>query len=274
MEIKHILLKSLFDYRKNLKFILPHAIEYLLDAAVFFIIAAAVLLVIGLSLPSLAVEDLEALYTQVSFFAIAFIIFSLLVFILFLIFFNSAARAAIVGMAGDSFHDRPANLSKGLESARKYWLEIFLFQILLGAAYTALVLAALLPMGFLAAGNFLVVAAGLLIFLFCFSIFFLVYAFTLFVPQEIVLRERGLIEGFRGSFLFVRKHFKAVVAYGAAASVVVVSIGVLFALIGFLGAGKLFAKILQNLLGLIVGLVIAPYFEIVKTYMVAGEAHG
>ncbi|MBI5253505.1 MAG: hypothetical protein HY930_03795 [Euryarchaeota archaeon] len=273
MEIKHILLKSLFDYRKNLKFVLPHAIEYLLDAAVFFI-AVAALFVIGFLLPSLAVEDLEALYTQVSFFAIAFIIFSLLVFILLLIFFNSAARAVIIGMAGESFHDRRAALSKGLESAKKHGLEIFLFQILLGATYVALVLAALLSVKFLAKGNFFLAAAGLLIFLICFSIFFLFYILTLFVPQEVVLRERGLIEGFRGSFLFVRKHFKAVISYGAAASVVIVSVGVLFMGIGFLGAGKLFAKILQNLFALIVGLVVAPYFEIVKTYMVAGEAHG
>lgn len=271
MEIKHILLKSLFDYRKNLKFILPHAVEYLLDTLAFFIVAVAALLAIGFSLPSLAIEDLEALYANAPFFVTAFIIFAFLVFILLLTFFNSVARAAIIGMAGESFHDRRAALSKGLESAKKHGLEIFLFQILLGVAYAVTILIALLPVGFLATGNLLVATAGLFIFLICISLFFLVYVSALFLPQEIVLKGHGLFQSFRESFLFVRENFKAVIVYGAAASVVVVSVGVLFALIGFLGTGKLFAKILQNLLGLVAGLVVAPYLEIVKTYMVESE---
>lgn len=270
MEIKRILLKSLSDL--NLKFILPHAVEYLLDAAVFFIVAVAVLLVIGFSPPSLAIEDLELIYT-VPFFAVAFIISGLLFFISFLIFFNSAARAAIIGMAGESFQGRQAALSKGLESAKEHGLEIFLFQILLGVAYIALLLVALLPVRFLATGNFFMVAVGLLIFLTCFSLFFLLYIFTIFVPQEMVLREKGLIESFRGSFSFVRENFKAVIAYGVVASVVIVSVGVLSIGMGFLGIGKLLAKILQNLFVLIAGLVIAPYLEIVKTYMVKSRWH-
>jgi len=274
MEIKHILIASFSDYRKNLKFILPHAVEYLLDAVVFFIIVVGALLAIGFSLPSLAIEDVELLYTQVPFFAMTSIVFGLLVFILLLIFFNSAARAAIIGMAGESFQGRRAALSKGLESAKEHGLKIFLFQTLLGTAYVALILVALLPVGFLATGNLLVATAGLFIFLICISLFFLVYIFALFVPQEMVLKGRGLIESFKESFLFVRENFKAVIAYGVAASMVVVSVGVLSIGIGFLGAGKLFAKILQNLFALIAGLVIAPYFEIVKTYMVASEAHG
>ncbi|MFH1773473.1 MAG: hypothetical protein ABH874_00735 [Methanobacteriota archaeon] len=271
MEIKHILVASFSDYRKNLKFILPRAVEYLLDAVVFLIVAAGVLLVIGFSLPSLAIEDLELLYTQVPFFAIAFIVFGLLVFILLLIFFNSAARAAIIGMAGESFQDRRATLSKGLESAKEHGLKIFLFQTLLGTAYVALILVALLPVGFLATGSLPMATAALLILLICVSLFFLLYVFTLFVPQKMVLKGHGLIESFKESFLFVRENFKTVIAYGAVASMVVVSVGVLSMGIGFLGAGKLFAKILQNLFALIAGLVITPYFEIVKTYMVAGE---
>lgn len=271
MEIKQILLKSLPDLGKNLKFILPHAVEYLLDMLAFFLIVAIVLIAIGFSLPSLAIEDLELLYNQVPFFAVAFIIFGFLVFILLLIFFNSAARAAIIGMAGESFQDRQVALSKGLESAKKHGFEIFLFQTLLGAAYISLILIAILPMKSLAAGSFLMATAGLLIFLVCILLFFLLYLCTIFVPQEIVFRERGLIEGFEDSFLFVRENFKAVIAYGAVASAVIVSIGILSIGIGFLGGEGILAKILQNLFALIAGLVISPYFEIVKTYMVASE---
>lgn len=269
--VEQILLKSLSDYRKNLKFILPHAFEYALDIAAFFLIAVIILIAIGLSLPSLAVEDLESLYTQIPFFGIAAVIFGFLLFLFIIIFLNSAARAAIIGMAGDCFQEKRATLSGGLESAKKYGAGVFVYQILLGAAYLVLVLIAVLTIRFLATGSLLAVALAVFALLFCFLLFLPLYVFTIFVPQEIVLKEKGLIESFKGSFLFVRENFKAVIAYGAVASVVIISVGVLSIGIGLLGSegiGKILAKVLQNLFALIAGLIIAPYFEIVKTYMV------
>jgi glycerol-3-phosphate acyltransferase PlsY len=76
--------------------------------------------------------------------------------------------------------------------------------------------------------------------------------------------------------MFVRSNFGTVAAYGGIVFVLTLAVGVFMSVTFFIINEatrynpflNLAAKIFQNILAFTVGIIISPYFEIVKTYMV------
>jgi hypothetical protein len=271
MDVGRILSDSLSLYKKNLKFILPHLVEYLLDIAMLLAFLAVVIVAIGVSIGSIAAGNLGSLlYEPSPFYILTFLIFGIVIMVLISIFFNACARGAIIGMAKEGYSQDRATLETGWESAKGFGPEIFVYLMFLILALGLLVSLGLLPMLF---GHLMM--ALLLIFFFGFG-FLILYLLTLFAPQEIVIEGKGVIKGIIGSIWFVRANIVGVLIYVAVAIGITMFTGFLsfifslpalfFAKYG--GVAYIFARVIQNLITGIIGLIVAPYLEIVKTLMV------
>jgi hypothetical protein len=266
-------------YKKNLICILPHLIEYILDFSLFVAFVIIALATLGLSI-SAFVEDLDMLMTDLvtsAFFIVAMFIFGFLVMILLLIFFNACARAAIIGMAKEGIEKEKTSLSTGWVSVKKSGLDIFIYLIFLCLIFISLLFVGFLPLILGAIGG----AEGSMIFALVFlsifltvALFIVVYVILLFVPQQIVLKEAGVIASFKESYRYVRKNIFDVIIYGVVVIGVSIFIGAITLGISlpfhFIHSdmGNIFVQLFQNLLSFVIGLIVAPYFEIVKTYMV------
>lgn len=282
MEFKQILAKSFRDYKNNPLFILPRFIELLADSLIlliFFVIIVAA----GLILGPVSYEAFILLNLKMPFYLIALgiIILSLAVFLLMLV--SASVRAALINMAMGADMREKTTLQEGWIGVKNYAPRIFLYfvflvSVLLGMLGLTVILLTIFGDG---RGFGPIIA----FFFLSFSIigFLLVYLFTLFTPQEIAVRDTGVIDGLKASAAFVRGNFWTVGAYGGVIFALSLGVGFFISLIFFIinevtrynSFLNLAAKIFHNILALTVGLIISPYFEIVKTYMVIqGETHG
>lgn len=239
-DMGELILRSLSDYTKNLKFVIPRLFEYFFD---FFVLLAAVIL-------SLMTAGFYLLSPSWNSPLLFFLIFAVLVAFSVILLLNAFARTAIIGMAVNSFEERQVRLSRGIEIAERHSTEVF--------AYT-----------FLVASIPIAVALGILHFnismLFAFpagALFLLAYFFTLFTPQQITMKEMNFIDAAVKSFFFVKSNFIPVLLYFLFAAGMVAASGVVIVLLSF------FNSLACYLFFLISMLLISSYLEIVKTYMV------
>lgn len=286
MDLAEIFRKSLNLYKRNPSVILPHFIEYCLDAMLLVFFAIIVIILLGLSMFSGwdFSQDFDVFMRNIampSLSTIAFLIFGFFIVILAILLFSSLARAAVVEMARDGIEKNKTSLGTGWAGVKKFGLRIFYYQILISVISIIFFIIALIPLGLgLAKGGdspaFLAVAIFFIIIIFIF--FLIIYAALLFTPQQIVLRDSKLIEGLKESYWYVRGNILNVIIYGVVA-VGVSILGILLSTVLFLpietlsgsSLARVSASIFQNLASVVIGLLIAPYFEIVKTYMVSED---
>jgi hypothetical protein len=99
---------------------------------------------------------------------------------------------------------------------------------------------------------------------------------TIFTPQTITVKGEGIIRGISESIKFVTAYKLEVLIYIALAAVIVILmtfISFLFSIPGILFAHVnewlyMLSRVFQNIMAGIIGLIVAPYLEIVKTYMI------
>jgi hypothetical protein len=286
MDVGAILSRSLNLYRRNLIIILPHVVEYALDfllIIVFFIIGVIVLFMV---LGSLTPTSIMSLMTGPEpFILIVLAIFAIFVLFTFAMVLNAFAKAAVIGMVIEAEREGKTSLSTGIESAKRHGLSIFGYTlaisfipaIAIGAVVTIVIVLAIL------AGE--MVGGGMEFVAIAFSVFFgilgllayiVIYVMALFAPQKIVVEKLGVIDGIRASFAFVKKYpTEAVIYVGVAVAVVaatsIVSMifaipGIIFEYINELIA--VFFTILENIVSIALGLIVAPYLKTVKTLMI------
>lgn len=261
--------RAFADYKKNPKFIVPRLVEFFVDIAMFAGTAIVVILATLAFLPSLAIGNIRALlYGDIPFVVIALVILLGLILVILLTLVSAAASAAVISMAQETHASGTASLETGLRGARNFASGIFLFSVAMGMAFLILFAIALVPfaLGSFFMGIFALLITGILALVF--------YLFAFFTPQFIVIRGNGVIAGIRDSVGFVESNFFSVIIY--AAVVIAVSIGVALltnalVILGALLENPLLAValgIFQLILSIGLGLLISPYFDIVKTYMV------
>ncbi|MEE9594481.1 MAG: hypothetical protein V3V92_03690 [Candidatus Hydrothermarchaeales archaeon] len=269
MEVTPIFSRVINDYKKNPKFIVPHAIELILN---FALISAAALVITMAALaliPSLTIWDLNALlHGNVPFILISLIVFGALILVIIITLLGAAARAAIITMAQESHANGTTDLRSGLKGAKRYAGGVFLYKILTGLVLLALLVIGAIPF---ALGS---VFFGVFALILAFILYLAFYLFVFFTPQFIVAREGGVISGIKDSMEFVENNFSSVLIYVAV--VIAISLGMAL-FINILGLPGIFIEnqflniafiIFHSLFSLGINLVIAPYFDIVKTYMV------
>ena len=294
MDVGAILSRSFSLYRRNLNLILPHLVEYALDLLVLLISGLFAAIVLVLVLGSITVGSIMSLLSgPTPFLLIALAIFAIVALVLTAMFFNACARAAIIGMVIESRKDGKTSLNTGLKSARKHGLGIFGYTlaiviipaIVIGAIWfiSAVLIAAFSPGGMEAGFGTNFASITLIIFLtvLCIISYIIIYVLALFSPQKIVIEEHGIVGGIRASFGFVKEHPTGVVIYiGVAVAVAVITTltsmllglpAIVFEYVDQFIA--LFFRVLENIVSIAIGLLVAPYLEAVKTLMVL-EAGG
>ncbi len=293
MDIGAILSRSLSLYKRNLNLVLPHLVEYLLDLLVLLVFGIFAAIVLVSTLGSVNIASVASLlYGPPPFFLITYVIFAIVAFFLIATLFNAFARAAIIGMAIEARKDGKTSLDTGLKSAKKHGLGIFGYTLIVGIV-PALVIGVIVFVGLFIAFVSVGMEAGpdfgfaLLAFIIFFVLallvgYIVIYVLALFSPQKIVIENCGLVDGIKASFGFVRNHPTEVVIYiGFAVAVGVITslISMVFAVPGIVFElldsrfTAMFFRIFENLASIIVGLLVAPYLETVKTLMVL-EAGG
>jgi hypothetical protein len=277
MNIRPLLLRALKDYTNNLQFVVPRLLEYLLDFGIFFTVFIILALVMGMALRSLSYESLLRPFPEIPFSIIAVVLAGAAVGIFLFMLVTAASRGALIAMALGTYGKGSTTLQEGWEGVRKYMPRIFLYLVfLLGALVTVVVFFALMISLLRGGGGF--VAPFIAFFLVAAALIGLLvgYVLTLFTPQVIAVRDAGVVDGLRGSAMFVRSNFGTVAAYGGIVFVLTFAVGIFMSVTFFIINEvtrynpflNLAAKIFQNILAFAVGIFISPYFEIVKTYMV------
>lgn len=285
MDMGRIFSQSFHVYMRNLKIGAPFFVEYLLDMVAVVLFAFSVVLALSATLLSYRTMEPEAALYQLltggipDFRFLGALVFLSLLMVTFFLVIKGAARAATIAMACQAIGGQGADFARGIEGARKHGLAILGFLILLALLMGAALFLPLFPViiiGFAGAtgettGAFLTIFGILGSAVLALG----VYLFTLFVPQEIVVRKTGVLSGIRESVEFVYSHLVDVIEYGMAA--LAISLVVLFVVPNLFLPITLFSdslflntalEILQALLSILATILLNGYLETVKTAMV------
>ncbi|HDH28022.1 MAG TPA: hypothetical protein ENH13_02705 [Euryarchaeota archaeon] len=286
VEVEKALRNSLGLYRKNPAFVLPHLIETVLTLLVFLSTAVTVVMAIGVHFSDALLEEDPTLFiSQIASAGMGLITIIILSFLFTLFLFaliKAGAIAGVVGMAKKGFSGEKASLGSGFVATKKYTVDILLFWIFIGLIYSASMVLAFVPSVVISALGMpegLVLGATILMFLLLFIPGVVFYVLIMFAPQFIVVEGGGMLAGVKKSIAFVKENSGAVLIY--IAIVFIFS----FFVFGGLGILSLLPDLFRNaspfiataldilffILRLSVGIIIAPYFEIVKTWMIAEE---
>jgi hypothetical protein len=282
VDVERALGESLTLYKKHPAFVFPHFAELIIDFFIFISMAITIIMAIGVHVADVMLEDpyiLAEQITEAGLGLVAVIILTLLFTIFLTSLIKAGAVAGVVGMAHNGFKGERVTLSSGFENAKRHVVTIFLFWIVIWILLGLLFAGAFVPAIFSAIFGFseiVAVTATLFALLAVFFVVLVLYVGIMFVPQYIVVADVGVVESMKKSIGFVRKNLVAVIIYIA---VVIVFSFFLFGFFGILGLLTelfsqtnqflgIFLNIFMNLLSIAVSLVVAPYFEMVKTRMI------
>ena len=249
---------SFRGYRKNLSLIVPHLVENVLNFLFLILFVITIFLSLGVSLSSL--YSLAPPNFNLSFSMVAILLFCILCMIFLFLIVDSCRRASTIYMAKEVFETGKTNLSAGFKGFKSFWFQIFLYLLILVVFFFA---AIALPMIFAYSRNNFLAIFFLVFLLLSFSFF---HFFTLFTPQEIVIRGCNTLDGIVESFRFVKSNFLNVVLYCLFVFLFYFAFAILS--IFFINASE-FLMALFNLIFIILNIAAPPYFEVLKTYMVS-----
>lgn len=267
MDLLPALARAFEDYRRNLQFIVPHLIKYLISLVAVALLALGFIASVGPTI--LTPEGLGRLFLgqEIPFGAIFALIFGLLIFLILYSLLDAAARGAVIAMARESHSTGVTALATGIMGARRFWLRIFAYNIFLTVAVFGIAIFALVPL-FL--GGY---GAALIALFLAFLLVAVLYAFTFFTPQFLVITEGGLLEGLKGAVDFFRRRYYSILGYGASAALLYTALLIILPIsTAILRLDEMGAQIFAYVYWALMDLILAPYFEMVKTYMAVGEA--
>jgi hypothetical protein len=289
VEVEKALRESVDLYKRNPVFVLPHLVESILSLVVLLSMAITIVLAIGVHVADIIFEDDPQLLldqiTGVGMGLIAIIILTFIFGLFLATLIKAGALAGVLGMARRGFNGEKVAFRDAIENAKTHTIDIFLFWILLTLIIMALFAFSVIPaaiLSLLGASNMLAIAATILAFLIVLVLAAVVYVAVMFAPQFIVVSGAGIVDSIKMSLDFIKRNIGATLIYLA---VIVVFNFFLFGFFGiisllpnlfyessqFLGASL---EIFFFFMRLGVGLIIAPYFEIVKTRMIMEESDG
>jgi len=282
VSVERSLKESFRLYRDNPIFIIPHLAESILNILIFISMAISVLLAIGVHITNLTLEDPAQLLGEILAAGpglIAMLILSFLFTLLVTRLVSAAALAGVVEMARAGFKGEGVTLGKAFEAAKRHALEVFIYWLALLLILILVFAMALVPALILTiagASHGLALASTAIFLLFSLLLSALAYIALLFTPQYLVVERKGVAGSLRASMSFVKEHPGSVVLYVAVAALISLFLFGIFAILSFIpnllyNASRLlgaFSEILLNLLSMLASLIVAPYFDMVKTGMI------
>ncbi len=286
MDVGAILSRAFTLYKRNPVIILPHIIEYLLDIFLILIFAVLGAIILLSIIGSLTLGSVMALlYGPTPFLIIGFVIFAIVVFFFVALFLNAFAGAAVIGMVIEAQKGGKTSLTTGVESAKRHGLAIFGYTlaisfipvVLIGAVVFTGIMAALF-LGEVGGNGMGLLSIAFIIFLILALLlaYVIVYVLAMFSPQKIVIDGLGVIDGIKASSAFVRKYpTEAVIYIGVAFAIMIATsiASLIFAIPGIVFENidqfiSMFFTIVDNIVSIAVGLIVAPYLKAVKTLLV------
>ncbi len=291
MDIEGKLKRSFGLCSDNLAIFLPRAIELALEVATFLAFAIFFVILLGLSLSPIALASIRDPYTLLSglemqaFFLAAFLIFGVFALLFLTMLLRAFARAAVIGMADEGLRTGKMSLATGWRAAKIHGFNVFWALVLVGVIIILLLAAGFMPFfigALLGLGDTLLLAFGFVGLLFGIIATVLFHVLTLFTPQAVVLNGKGAVEGIKGSIRFVKANPFDVIIYIAVVAGISIAVGMLtfgaFLPISILSGESSFLRVAmeisQNMISVVIGLLLAPYYETVKTAMVAETREG
>ncbi len=295
MEIVKSFKDSFHLFKDNPKFILPHLIEYILDITIVVAFGIFTMLLIGVGILRVILSSNQNPAAFLSHFgASGFLIVLTLIFFFFILIlvttlFSASSRAAIIGMAEEGLTSKKTSLDTGWLNVKKHSLNVVGFIILLWIIIISLIFLGFIPailISILAGNEFLMLVSVFLSMLLTFLFLAVVYITIMFTPQFIVLDSEGILGGVKRSYGFVKNNVILVLSYIILATVISISIYITTSILFFplnliaknVALLRVSAKIFESLFSILIGLIVAPYLEIVKTHMVVewknNKTHG
>ncbi len=272
-------------FKDNPTFILPHLMEYILDIAILAAFGVFAMILIGVGIFRVILsfnQDPETILSHLGasgFLIVLILIFSFFILISITTLLRASSRAAIIGMAEEGLASKKTSLNMGWLNVKKHSLKVFGFIILLWIIIIPLIFLGFIPpilISLLIGNEFLMLASMFLSMLLMFLFLAVVYTMIMFTPQFIVLDSEGILDSVKRSYGFVKNNVLLVLGYIIIAIVISVFVYIATSILFFplhliarnVALLRISAKIFENIFSILIGLILAPYLEIVKTHMV------
>lgn len=259
---------------KDFRIFLPIIAKTVLNFFIIIFALMSILLTLGINEASLSFESeqefllfLSKLRQSLTPASIFFMIFGISFAFFVMLFINSATNASLINFVKEKIEKEEASLMRGV---KKHSMRIFTFYIIM----LVLVISAILIIIFSSIiSPFL---GAFIIFLFMLLLGFLRFL-IIFAHQIIVCRERNAAAAIMESISFVLSNLLASIIYVLLNAGI--TLGIFFA-VGFLSTIfdfifsasaflRTFFSFFFNIATFLVGILLATYFEAVKTYFVA-----
>ncbi|MDI6725252.1 MAG: hypothetical protein QMD61_11470 [Methanobacterium sp.] len=256
MDISDYYSKSFDGFRENLIIMVPQLVGFVLFFLIGFI--GALLFILGLG-PSLFAgqadpNNLASIFTLTN--IVIFGVIGLFLFILIGLI-SSFLGAATIGMAKKIIETGRSNLETAMEYGKKYFIRVFLVNIIIYILVILLAIPAIIGFVLLSLNSnmaFAVLIIGGLIFIV--AGIFLALALAV-VNQSIVVGSKSVIESIKDSFNVFWSNKLKVFVVSVINFVISFAIGMILGLIPYIG----------SFLTGIVNIALVPYFILVLTYL-------
>lgn len=256
MDIGDYYSKSIDSFMENLSIMIPQVIGIVLNFIIGFIVALLIILGLGPELFTGQVDP-STLASKITLTNMILVgIVGLFVFILFGLI-SSFISAATVGMAKRIIETGKANLDTALEYGKKYFIRVFLVNILIFVIIFLLLIPLILGLGLLSINQnmaFVLLIVGSIIFII--GGIFIGLALTV-VDQSIVVGKKSVIGSLKDSFNVFWSNKLTVFVVALINFVISFAIAMILGLIPYIG----------SILNMLVNIVLVPYFILVFTYL-------
>ncbi len=266
---------ALRDYKNNPKFIIPYLIESLFYLVIWTSVLILIALIIDTFMRDFSYWNLVIYGPNIPLLSLFLVLMVVIIGVLSTVFVKASVLAAIISMAQNTNQDGGTTLHQGWLGTKKHLQRIFLVKIIVSSS--ALIMLTLFSIysinsGFKDQFSIYLAVLFLILIIITLSISF----FTMFVSQMIVLHNSDVLNSLKYSFLFVVTNFRGVIAYGGLVVLINLAVFIPLTFIYFFimyitRYNLLFSlatEIFYTILVVIIPIIISPYYEIVKTYLV------
>ncbi len=268
-------------YRDNPAFILPHLLESILTIVVLLSAVFTIALAVGVHSGQAGIAEqsfIEAVERGGAG-LVAIILLTALLSLFIILLIKAAATVGVISMAEKGYKGEKTSFRSLAGPVKHHLLDMVLFWIAASLIFIVIFGGLLLaPAAFIAAaGPQTSIIAASLFFLLTFPLIAVIfYLAIMFTPQYIVVSGGGVKDSMKKSLSYLRSNTAAVLTY--IAIYWVVNIFMIFIMLGlslipdvafyFGNFAGVVAELFFNLISIGIGLVVAPFFEMVKTGMI------
>ena len=258
--------KSIESFRRNWKITVPSIVASILTILIFIVGFFGVMAVL---LPNLSVmwNFTPPIFSQINLNTLLTVGLVLLIIEILIFIINAFRTAATVGMAKQIVMDGSAGLDIAWKTGIKYFPKIFMVSII--KMILTVIVAVPLILGFYLLFNNIVIGGislllvGSLIFLIGYILLSLIF----FVfNQSIVIGQKSVIDAIKDSYSILWNNKLTVFLVALINTIISLAIGFILGIV-FAPLAVVAGPLATQISGLLVSIILVPYFALVMTYM-------